>query len=345
MRDNWSEQSFESVSNTNQNEMQGMRNSEHFALGKFSAQTGIHTMGVRAYDPARGLWLSPDLYIGQSLEKMAGAGQEANLFQYAANSPTSKNDVAGMDTEEGNESGGGSYGRGSNFSNGGGGYSLGNDMEGHGPNYGMSSSYYGGQNFGSRSFSPSADKDLGNEGWGLAKSWNSAAMKSASSQIEESGITSSLRGGGVSSILEEGVVSAVEEAPSVEKVISEDLEIGKEVISEGLNFAEQVFSDAEGKSAVNHGVNPADIEGKTPQEIHDYATSKGLIPKGPDPMNNRGAYLSPETGERVIESHPNDRRGQPPHAHVYDSNDNRLGVDGKVYDDDAPEAHIPIKRQ
>ena len=164
MRDNWSEQSFESVSNTNQNEMQGMRNSEHFALGKFSAQTGIHTMGVRAYDPARGLWLSPDLYIGQSLEKMAGAGQEANLFQYAANSPTSKNDVAGMDTEEGNESGGGSYGRGSNFSNGGGGYSLGNDMEGHGPNYGMSSSYYGGQNFGSRSFSPSADKDLGNEG-------------------------------------------------------------------------------------------------------------------------------------------------------------------------------------
>ena len=38
-------------------------------------------MGVRAYDPARGLWKSPDLYIGQSLEKTAGAGQVDLLRQ------------------------------------------------------------------------------------------------------------------------------------------------------------------------------------------------------------------------------------------------------------------------
>ena len=57
-------------------------------------------MGVRTYDPARGLWMSPDLYIGQSLEKIAEAGQEANLFQYAANNPVTKNDPFGMDSDD-----------------------------------------------------------------------------------------------------------------------------------------------------------------------------------------------------------------------------------------------------
>jgi len=40
-RANWEKKSFEVLGNSSSNEMQGMRASEVFALGKFSAQTGI----------------------------------------------------------------------------------------------------------------------------------------------------------------------------------------------------------------------------------------------------------------------------------------------------------------
>jgi RHS repeat-associated protein len=94
-RANWEKKSFEVVGNSSPNEMQGMHASEVFALGKFSASTGLHTMGVRAYDPARGIWMSPDLYIGQSLEVMLESPEEANLFQYAGNNPVAFHDPSG----------------------------------------------------------------------------------------------------------------------------------------------------------------------------------------------------------------------------------------------------------
>jgi RHS repeat-associated protein len=95
MRDNWEGKSFEILGINNSNELQGMRGSEIFATGKFSASTGIHSMGVRAYDPARGLWMSPDLYFGQNLELMFSSPDEANLYQYAVNNPISSNDPSG----------------------------------------------------------------------------------------------------------------------------------------------------------------------------------------------------------------------------------------------------------
>ena len=80
MRDNWEIKSYEILNSSNLNNLdkQGMRSSKSFAKGMFSASTGLHSMGVRAYDPARGLWMSPDLFIGQSLELMFSKPLEAN---------------------------------------------------------------------------------------------------------------------------------------------------------------------------------------------------------------------------------------------------------------------------
>ena len=95
MRDNWEGKSFEILGSSNSNELQGMRGTEVFAKGKFSATTGIHSMGVRAYDPARGVWMSPDLYIGQNFELMFKLSDEANLYQYSGNNPVGFHDETG----------------------------------------------------------------------------------------------------------------------------------------------------------------------------------------------------------------------------------------------------------
>lgn len=95
MRDNWEGKSFEILGSSNSNELQGMRGTEVFAKGKFSASTGLHSMGVRAYDPARGLWMSPDIYIGQNFDEIIKVTDEANLFQYAGNNPIEHLDPSG----------------------------------------------------------------------------------------------------------------------------------------------------------------------------------------------------------------------------------------------------------
>ncbi|BBH53573.1 FG-GAP repeat domain-containing protein [Fluviispira sanaruensis] len=98
MRDNWELKSFEILGSTNINAAQGMRGSTVFATGKFSASTGLSSMGVRTLDSARGLWLSPDLFMGRSLEQIVESPMEGNLFQYACNNPISNNDPTGMAT-------------------------------------------------------------------------------------------------------------------------------------------------------------------------------------------------------------------------------------------------------
>jgi hypothetical protein len=52
-------------------------------------------MGVRTLDSARGLWLSPDLYIGQNFQLLFKLSDEANLFQYSGNNPILINDPSG----------------------------------------------------------------------------------------------------------------------------------------------------------------------------------------------------------------------------------------------------------
>jgi RHS repeat-associated protein len=86
-------------------------------------------------------------------------------------------------------------------------------------------------------------------------------------------------------------------------------------------------------------IDPADIAGLRPKEIDDLARRLGLIPKGPDPMNGRGAYLDPETGQQRILSHPD---AEPPHAHVNDPSGQRLDINGNPVPAESPAAHLPI---
>jgi RHS repeat-associated protein len=86
-------------------------------------------------------------------------------------------------------------------------------------------------------------------------------------------------------------------------------------------------------------IHPSEVAGKTPAEIDAIANEKGLIPKGPDPMNGRGSYVDPVTGEQRILSHPN---ADTPHAHVNDPSGTRLDINGNPVPPESPGAHIPI---
>lgn len=55
-----------------------------------------------------------------------------------------------------------------------------------------------------------------------------------------------------------------------------------------------------------------------------------LVPKGPAPMEGKGAYVDPATNSARIEIHPHDNLGQDPHAHVYEPQGQRLAADGTV---------------
>ncbi|WP_218081802.1 RHS repeat domain-containing protein [Anthocerotibacter panamensis] len=88
-------------------------------------------------------------------------------------------------------------------------------------------------------------------------------------------------------------------------------------------------------------IDPNDVAGKSPQEIDDLAREKGLEPKGPDPVNGKGSYTDPVTGEQRILIHPNANDG--PHAHVNNPMGQRLDVNSSVVSPNSPEAHLPIK--
>jgi hypothetical protein len=96
-------------------------------------------------------------------------------------------------------------------------------------------------------------------------------------------------------------------------------------------------SVAEG--ATSPTIDPADVAGKTPQEIDQLAKDNGLIPKGPDPANGRGAYVDPATGEQRILVHPNDPC---PHCHVNDPSGGRLDINGNLVPPESPGAHLPL---
>lgn len=57
------------------------------------------------------------------------------------------------------------------------------------------------------------------------------------------------------------------------------------------------------------------FEGKTPPEIDAMFKAKGYTPKGPDPMNGQGNYVSPKgRGYHLDANHP---PGKPPHVGVH----------------------------
>lgn len=95
-----------------------------------------------------------------------------------------------------------------------------------------------------------------------------------------------------------------------------------------------------GGGSTSPTINPADIAGKTPQEIDQIARSAGLTPKGLNPMGGKGAYVDPVTGEQRVLIHP---EGPSPHAHVNDPAGARLGPNGPLVPPESPGAHLPIK--
>lgn len=88
-------------------------------------------------------------------------------------------------------------------------------------------------------------------------------------------------------------------------------------------------------------IDPADVAGLRPAEIDALARKLGLDAKGPDPMNGRGSYTDPDTGQQRILSHPD---AEPPHAHVNDPSGQRLDINGNPVPNESPDAHLPITR-
>jgi RHS repeat-associated protein len=113
-------------------------------------------------------------------------------------------------------------------------------------------------------------------------------------------------------------------------------------ISQNAPAQQLEFTLPSGTAKVAPAINPSEVAGKTPAEIDALAKEKGLIPKGPDPMNGQGAYVDPVTGEQRILSHP---KAEPPHAHVNDPSGGRLDINGNHVQPESPDAHLPIGGQ
>ncbi|WP_249173912.1 DUF637 domain-containing protein [Burkholderia sp. AU19243] len=86
-------------------------------------------------------------------------------------------------------------------------------------------------------------------------------------------------------------------------------------------------------------IDPADVAGKTPEEIDQHAKDSGLIPKGPNPQGGQGAYVDPVTGEQRILIHPADPC---PHCHVNNPSGERLDINGNPVAPESPAAHLPL---
>ncbi len=80
-------------------------------------------------------------------------------------------------------------------------------------------------------------------------------------------------------------------------------------------------------------INPGDVANKTPAQIDALAKEKGLIPKGPSPQTGKGAYVDPATGSQRVLCHTNCAS---PHAHVNNSQGQRLDVNGNVVPPESP---------
>nr|WP_300311508.1 hypothetical protein [Halomonas sp.] len=86
-------------------------------------------------------------------------------------------------------------------------------------------------------------------------------------------------------------------------------------------------------------IDPKNVANKTPDQIDAHAKENGLIPKGPDPKAGKGAYVDPETGTQRVLCHTN---CDSPHAHVNNSQRQRLDINGNTVAPESPEAHLPI---
>ncbi|WP_244136727.1 filamentous hemagglutinin N-terminal domain-containing protein [Burkholderia vietnamiensis] len=97
--------------------------------------------------------------------------------------------------------------------------------------------------------------------------------------------------------------------------------------------------DNSASTPTSPAIDPADVAGKTPEEIDQHAKDSGLIPKGPNPQGGQGAYVDPVTGEQRILIHPADPC---PHCHVNDPSGGRLDINGNPVAPESPDAHLPL---
>jgi len=63
------------------------------------------------------------------------------------------------------------------------------------------------------------------------------------------------------------------------------------------------------------------------------------MPKGPDPMSGKGAYVDTATGKQRVLCHTNCSN---PHGHVNNPQGQRLDINGNVVPPESPAAHLPI---
>ncbi len=77
------------------------------------------------------------------------------------------------------------------------------------------------------------------------------------------------------------------------------------------------------------------MAGLTSEQVSQIAIDSGLIPKGPDPMNGKGAYVDPVTGKQRVLIHAD--------HHVNNPKGERLNEKGKVVQQESKEAHLPRK--
>ena len=111
-------------------------------------------------------------------------------------------------------------------------------------------------------------------------------------------------------------------------------------LSENQNpFTGRSFGASNEATNTSPKIDPSHVAGKTPPVIDELARKLGLIQKGADPMNGRGAYIDPVTGEQRILIHPD---ADPPHVHVNDPLGNRLDINGNTVHPESPDAHLQI---
>ncbi|WP_181023470.1 hypothetical protein [Pectobacterium atrosepticum] len=94
------------------------------------------------------------------------------------------------------------------------------------------------------------------------------------------------------------------------------------------------------KQPTSPDIDPKDVAGKKPAEIDKVARDAGLQPKGPNPMEGKGAYVDPVTSKQRVLIHPDASCG--PHCHVNNPAGERLDINGKLVPSESPEAHLPL---
>ncbi|MEA9984126.1 MULTISPECIES: RHS repeat protein [Subtercola] len=308
-----------------------------------SSLTGLTQVGARAYDPTIGKFLTVDSVLSPFQP------QQNNGYDYSHNSPVTLADPTGLRPVGENDN----DWQGNTDQNGG--DNSADHVGAHGTNVNWANSdASGGSAAGRADPAPSAaggsagSKSKNGSSFRAVVQFRNAPVFASSpslannpagdnqtdSQCEAEGLM-------VCSIYQQNAVDAFVATIFIQLgiVAAESTPDGPGTVGglTGLEADVSVAADASGTSPL---IEPARIADRSPAEIDAIARESGLLARGPDPMNGKGAYIDPITGEQRVLSHPNSSDGG--HAHVNDPNGQRLDIDGNPVNADSPDAHLPI---